>query len=73
MKFRKVIKKPIAVNEDGVQIAGGVNAVIDANVGEQDSHSKVSSKQSIRVVQRGGETHIEDRNETSDDNDSSSS
>ena len=65
MKFRKVIDEPIAVDEDGVQIAGGLNAVIEANVGEADPTAHVSSKRKTRIVQRGGKTVVhEDARET---------
>lgn len=56
MKWRKVINEPIDVERDGVTIAGGVNAVIDANVNEPVPSSHVSSKQKVRVVQRRGKT-----------------
>jgi hypothetical protein len=54
MKYRKVINEPIEVDEDGVHIVGGVNAVISANVNEPGGKSHASSKQKIRVVQRKG-------------------
>ena len=65
MRFRKVIEEPLDHSEDGVDIAGGINAVIDVNAGEHSSSSSVSSKQSIKVVQRGGRTHVEKHTETS--------
>jgi hypothetical protein len=52
MKFRKIISQRIRRDADGVQIAGDVNAVVSANVGERSSSSQVSSKQQSRVVQR---------------------
>jgi hypothetical protein len=57
MKYRKVINEPIEIDEDGVSVRGGVNAVIAANVNEPgDSH--VSSRQRVRVVQRNGKTEV---------------
>ncbi|MEA2447281.1 MAG: hypothetical protein QOK47_918 [Actinomycetota bacterium] len=70
MKFRKVINKPIRGDEDGVSVAGGVNAVVNANVNEPGSESHVSSKQKVRVVQRGGRTEtFEVESETDDSTD----
>ena len=67
MKFRKVINEPIKIEEDGTTVAGGVNAVINANVNEPGSKSQVSSKQRVRVVQRGGRTEtFEVESETDD-------
>ncbi|MEA2434278.1 MAG: hypothetical protein QOG54_1735 [Actinomycetota bacterium] len=56
MKYRKVINEPIEVDEDGVTIRGGVNAVIAATVNE--GNSRVSSHQKVRVVQRNGITEV---------------
>jgi hypothetical protein len=52
MRFRKIISKRFRREAEGVQIAGDVNAVVSANVGERSSSSQVSSKQQSRVVQR---------------------
>jgi hypothetical protein len=52
VKIRKIIRKRIRHNKDGVQIAGDINAVVAANVEEGDSRSHVSSHQ--RIVQRSG-------------------
>jgi len=48
--IRKVIKKRIRHDKDGIHIAGDIDAVISANVGKGGSHSSVSS--SHRIVQR---------------------
>lgn len=53
MNFRKLITKRIRRDEDGVQMASDVNAVISANVGERGSSTHVSSRQSVRAEQRG--------------------
>lgn len=50
MKVRRVIKRTIDHEEDGVNVKGGINAVIAANVGEKSTSTHVSSKQ--RIVQR---------------------
>ena len=60
MKFRKIISKRIRRDAEGVQIAGDVNAVVSANVGERSSSSQVSSKQQSRVVQRSGQRKSSD-------------
>jgi hypothetical protein len=52
MSFRKIISKRFRREADGVQIAGDVNAVVSANVGERGSSARVSSKQTSHVVQR---------------------
>jgi hypothetical protein len=49
---RKIIRKRIRRQQDGVQIASDVNAVISANVGERSSSSHVSSRQSVQAEQR---------------------
>ena len=56
MKFKKVINERIDEKKDGVNVAGGVNAVISANVGESGSKTSVSSRQ--RIVQRDGKTEV---------------
>ena len=59
MKFRKVINKRFGKDRDGVQVAGGVNAALDVNVGEGGKqHTRTSSR--TRIVQRSGTTTIED-------------
>jgi hypothetical protein len=58
MKIRKVINEPIDEEHDGVSIAGGVNAVVSANVGEKGERNKVSTRQRTRIVQRGGKTEV---------------
>ncbi len=56
-KFRKVINEPIEIDEDGVTVGGGINAVVSANVNEKGS-PHVSSKQRVKVVQRAGRTEV---------------
>ncbi len=51
MKFRKVLRAKLDHEGDGVNIAGGVHAVIAANVNEPGpQRTRVSSKH--RVVQK---------------------
>jgi hypothetical protein len=54
MKIRKTIRKDIKHRRKGVDVVGGVDAVISANVGEGGSESRVSSSQ--RIVQRSRRT-----------------
>ncbi len=56
-KFRKVITEPIQVEDNGVNIAGGIHAAIAANVNESDA-SHVTSKQRVKIVQRNGRTEV---------------
>jgi hypothetical protein len=63
MNFLKIISKRIRREESGVQIAGDVNAVVSANVGERGSASRVSSKHSTRVVQRSGKRQADEAKE----------
>ena len=65
MNIRKVISRRIRKQADGVDLAGDVNAVISANVGERGSVTRTSSKQ--RIVQRSGRTLSEESSEVPDD------
>ena len=57
MKINRVIRRKLKGDSEGQGIAGGVNAVIAANINEPGhSHTSVSSKQ--RIVQRGGKTIV---------------
>lgn len=51
MRIRKVINRTIHSDEDGVQVAGAVNAVIAANVGEGGAAATAASSRQ-RIVQR---------------------
>lgn len=66
MKVRKVIRKGIDSKKDGIRVAGGVNAVVAANVHEPGSQGvRVSSRQRIVQSSRGTQIH-EDRIDTSE-------
>jgi hypothetical protein len=59
VKFLKVIRKRLDHSQDGVNVAGGIDAVISANVNEPGkTHTSVKSRQTI--VQRGGRTERTD-------------
>lgn len=50
MNIRKIISRRIRKQGQNVDLAGDVNAVISANVGERDSVTRTTSKQ--QIVQR---------------------
>jgi hypothetical protein len=58
MRFVKVIQRRIQGRDGGVDVKGGVNATVAANVGERGATTQVSSKQ--RIVQRSGRTDVTD-------------
>jgi hypothetical protein len=47
MQIRKIIRRRIRRNANGVDLVGDVNAAISANVGEPSSMSHVSSRSSV--------------------------
>ena len=55
MRIRKVINRKL---DDKSGVAGAVNAVVAANVGESHQRTSVSSRQ--RVVQRSGRTVVDE-------------
>jgi hypothetical protein len=59
MKVRKLFKKSLRHEDDDVQMAGSVNAVVSANVNEPGSRVRASSRQRQRIVQREGRTIVE--------------
>jgi hypothetical protein len=58
MNIRKVIQRRLRHESGGVDLAGGVNAVISANVNEPGTVSRVSSTQ--RIVERSGSRAVAD-------------
>jgi hypothetical protein len=54
MNLRKVIQRQIRRRAPGVDVAGDVNAVVSANVGERESSTSTSSTQ--KVVHRSRQT-----------------
>jgi hypothetical protein len=57
VKFRKVIQRAIRHDKDGVSVAGGLNAVVNANVNEP-GETKTSVRSHTRIVQRNGRTEV---------------
>ena len=73
VKLRKVIRRQIRSDADGVSVAGGIDAVVSANVNEPGSN-RTTVRSKTRIVQRNGRTEVfetetdagsdkEDRNE----------
>jgi hypothetical protein len=57
MKLRKVIQRRVQKDADGVSVAGGINAVVSANVNEPGT-TKTSVRSNTRIVQRNGRTEV---------------
>jgi hypothetical protein len=66
MNIRRVINKHLRRESDGVQVAGEVNTVVSANVGERGSVSHTSNRQRTRVVQRSGKTVVSETEQSQD-------
>lgn len=62
MRVNKVVRKAIVRGPDegvsGTNVAAGISAVVSANVGDEAGSETniVSSRQNVRIVQRGGKT-----------------
>jgi len=61
MRVKKVIRKVFHRDDENVKVAGGVNAVVSANVNEPGSTTRASSRQ--RITQRAGKTEVETEEE----------
>ena len=66
MGFRKIVNKPINYRRKGVNVTGGINAVIAGNTDERGNSTHVRSSSRNRVIQRGGQTIVETDTEGSD-------
>ena len=60
MNVRKIIEERLRGRSRGANTAADVHGVIAANVGEQGSHTHVSSHSRHRVVQHGGRTLVDE-------------
>jgi hypothetical protein len=49
--MRKVIRRRIRHDQDGVQISGDVQVVIATNIGEDDADAEATSTQRTSIVQ----------------------
>jgi hypothetical protein len=58
MRFRKVVNKTVSEGDESSNVAGGINAVVAANINEPNSKMSVSSRQRRRIVQRSGKTIV---------------
>jgi len=57
VKLRKVIRRQIRRDADGVSVAGGIDAVVSANVNEPGT-SETTVRSHTRIVQRNGRTEV---------------
>jgi hypothetical protein len=57
MKLRKVIQKHLRHSSDGVTVAGGIQAVVSANVNEPGT-TTTNVRSNTRIVQRDGRTEV---------------
>ena len=57
MNLRKVIHRTLRHSKDGVNVAGGIDAVVNANVNEP-GESRTSVRSRTRIVQRNGRTEV---------------
>lgn len=61
MRINKVVRKTIVRGPEegarGTNVAAGISAVVSANVGDSkgSNSNQVSSRQDVRIVQRGSE------------------
>jgi hypothetical protein len=60
MKVRRIIKKPMSGRDERSNVAGGVNAVVAANINEPNSKMSVSTRQRKRIIQRSGKTIMDE-------------
>jgi hypothetical protein len=65
MKLRKVIQKRLRRDGDGVSVAGGLDAVVSANVNEP-GRSETNVRSHTRIVQRNGRTEVFETESQSD-------
>ena len=57
VKLRKVIQQRIRKDADGVSLAGGIDAVVSANVNEPGT-TRTSTRKKTRIVQQNGRTEV---------------
>ena len=53
MRVRKIVHKAVQVNREGIHLAGGIDAAINANIGGSGSGSSATSRQVRRIDQQG--------------------
>jgi hypothetical protein len=57
VRLRKVIQRHIRRDADGVSVAGGLQAIVSANVGEPGT-TETKTRSHTRIVQRNGRTEV---------------
>lgn len=67
MTVRKEIHRKIRRSRDGVNVAADIDAVVSANVGKRGGRNVVTSKSSVRVVQRGRKSEVVEERDPGDD------
>jgi hypothetical protein len=60
MPIRKIINRPLNYRKDGVNVAGGISGAIVTNTGEPNSRTSSSVRSHNRVVQRNGQTIVDE-------------
>jgi hypothetical protein len=65
VNLRKVIQRTLRHEKDGVNVAGGINAVVNANVNEP-GETRTSVRSKTRIVQRNGRTEVFEQETQSD-------
>lgn len=66
MKVRRIIRRSFSRKTKGVNVAGGIDGVVVANVGEPGD-TRISVRSHRRVVQRGGRTVVDEGGTTVED------
>lgn len=56
--MRKVIRRRIRSQSDGINVAGDIQGVIAANIAKPGGTTRTSTTSHVRVVQNGGETEV---------------
>ncbi|GAC1332175.1 MAG: hypothetical protein NVSMB17_11010 [Candidatus Dormibacteria bacterium] len=59
MRIRKVIHKPVKLSQPGVNLVGGLDAVISASIQSGAGNSSVTSHQVTAVTQQGGRSRVQ--------------
>ncbi len=58
VKIRRIIRRRVDHDEGGVSVAGDVQAVVSANVGDAGAASSTRASSRQRIVQKHGRTTV---------------